>query len=268
MFIMLTELMLFFLSPLSIGDIQTNADVILKNSHTVISNYRKPQTFFDINNILTYDVYNDISYQRYVGNGVCLNNVEYYPKDMNKIEKSIGIKIAPSCWDCLLRDEALLKFNQLAKDFNTTFKKTFTINSAFRSYESQVKVKQNSAKNKASEPGSSEHQLWLAIDIAVSHFTQEEKEWFNNNIHFYWFTLSYQKGLDIDWYSAEDWHIRYVWNNLAKELYQNKKTFSEWLNYNYKEETKYLCKKDNSAHNKEYFKRKKIEQFKKLLFTK
>jgi hypothetical protein len=97
MFIMLTELMLFFLSPLSIGDIQTNADVILKNSHTVISNYRKPQTFFDINNILTYDVYNDISYQRYVGNGVCLNNVEYYPKDMNKIEKSIGIKIAPSC---------------------------------------------------------------------------------------------------------------------------------------------------------------------------
>lgn len=265
---MLTEVMLFFLSPLSIGDIQTNANELLENGSVIVSNYKKPKTLFDINQVLTYNVYDDTSYQRYLGNGVCLNNVKYYPTDMNKIVSSEKLKISQLCWDCLLRDEALNNLKRLSEDFYTKFKKPLTVNSAFRSYDNQVKIKQKTAKDKASNPGSSEHQLGLAVDIAVSLLNTTEKEWFKENIYLYGFTLSYQKGLEVDGYAIEDWHIRYLGENLAKELYQNKITFAEWMNYIYEKDSKNSCKEDNFQYNKEYFKRKKMEQFKKILLKK
>lgn len=263
---MLTELMLFFLSPLSIGSINSNIDILKETSNSIVSLYRKPKTIFDIKKTMTYDVFHDDSLQRYVGRWVCLNDIHYIPNDLVKIEKKEYLTISPLCWDCLFRSIALKDLYRMFEAFNKKFWKKITVNSAYRSYESQQNLKvHNHSKDKVSQAWTSEHQLGLAVDISVIILSPEEKQWVKDNAYLYGFVFSYQKGVHIDWYMEEDWYLRYIGNILAKELKQRNKTLSEWLGYNYEESKDYICKENNIEKNKKYFINKKLKQFKKLL---
>lgn len=114
--------------------------------------------------------------------------------------------------------------------------------SAYRSYQSQEKVYKSRIKSqgikKANEyvakPGESEHQTGLCIDVTNEDrwFVESTKEamWLADNAHKFGFILRYPKGKeDVTGKSYEPWHIRYVGEKVAKEIYEQGLTLEEYI---------------------------------------
>lgn len=87
-------------------------------------------------------------------------------------------------------------------------------------------------------PGTSEHQLGLALDIVdISYQLLEEKQentptqkWLLENSWKYGFILRYPKDkTDITKISYEPWHYRYVGEKAAKEIFDAKICLEEYL---------------------------------------
>lgn len=124
------------------------------------------------------------------------------------------------------------------------------IDSAYRSYEYQEKVLENGLQNDPENaykyiafPGTSEHQLGLAIDVALyidgkyeDKFddTFEEIKWLHNFAYLFGFILRYPKGKEeITGFNYECWHFRYVGRDIAKYMHDNNiLTFEEYLELN------------------------------------
>ena len=91
-------------------------------------------------------------------------------------------------------------------------------------------------------PGYSEHNTGLAIDCDIfKNFKwsgialdkkgniNKETNWLHENLHKFGFILRYPKGKElITEMKFEPWHIRYVGNELAKFIYENKLTLEEY----------------------------------------
>ena len=80
----------------------------------------------------------------------------------------------------------------------------------------------------------SEHQTGLAMDIAnKSGFISKgdkEYEWLVNNSYKYGFILRYPEGKEkITGYMYEEWHYRYLGKDVAKDVYDSKLTYDEYL---------------------------------------
>jgi D-alanyl-D-alanine carboxypeptidase len=54
--------------------------------------------------------------------------------------------------------------------------------------------------------------------------------WLVQNAHLYGWHNTYQKWVAIDGYEVEPWHWRYLWEELATYLYENKITIAEYYN--------------------------------------
>ena len=87
-------------------------------------------------------------------------------------------------------------------------------------------------------PGTSEHQLGLALDIVdISYQILDEKQedtpaqqWLLENSWKYGFILRYPKDkTDITKISYEPWHYRYVGEKAAKEIFDRKICLEEYL---------------------------------------
>lgn len=101
--------------------------------------------------------------------------------------------------------------------------------SLFNGYVASVGFEQ--ASRYSAQPGHSEHQLGLAVDISSMSqqcFLQEcftstpDGQWLAQNAHEYGFTLRYPKGKEaITGYNFEPWHYRYVGIPLATALHQS-----------------------------------------------
>ncbi|SDM01374.1 M15 family metallopeptidase [Sediminibacillus halophilus] len=119
--------------------------------------------------------------------------------------------------------------------------------SGYRSYGRQEEIYQQNVDSMGQEeadkfsarPGNSEHQTGLAIDVTSAEmafsleqsFKQtDEGAWLAENAHHYGFIIRYPEGKeDITGYSYEPWHIRYVGEKAAKEIYQQDLTLEEYL---------------------------------------
>lgn len=101
---------------------------------------------------------------------------------------------------------------------------------------------ENEAKIEAGKlvavPGTSEHQLGLALDIVdISYQLLEEdqqdtpaQKWLLENCWKYGFILRYPKDkMDITKISYEPWHYRYVGKKAAKEIFDSKICLEEYL---------------------------------------
>lgn len=114
---------------------------------------------------------------------------------------------------------------------------SLSIISGFRSYYTQRTIYNNyvardgveEADTYSARPGHSEHQTGLAMDInslEVSFEDTTEGKWLNENCSRFGFIIRYPKGKsDETGYMYEPWHIRYVGERLAKELYHN----GDWI---------------------------------------
>lgn len=128
--------------------------------------------------------------------------------------------------------------------------------SAYRTHEYQTQLFENkvarlmatgldeaSARVEAAKvvalPGTSEHELGLALDIIDSGYPrldegQEDtptQRWLMENSWRYGFILRYPEGKSaVTGIIYEPWHYRYVGREAAAEIYQSGLCFEEWLN--------------------------------------
>lgn len=106
---------------------------------------------------------------------------------------------------------------------------TLTIISGYRSYSKQATIYARKVRNSGgntvkadmlvARPGTSEHQLGLAMDLAKKggsslnekFATTPEGKWVYENAHRFGFIIRYLKDYEeITGYSWEPWHVRYV----------------------------------------------------------
>lgn len=123
------------------------------------------------------------------------------------------------------------------------------VREGFRTRDNQEEIMQNrinkyisdgyskaEAKRKAGEevavPGTSEHELGIAIDInAVEESSSEQVySWLSENAYKYGFILRYPSGKEsVTGIEYEPWHYRYVGKEAAKEIYNKQITLEEYL---------------------------------------
>ena len=121
------------------------------------------------------------------------------------------------------------------------------LSASYRSYDQQQKLFNDAVKQKGSEaaaakivsaPGTSEHQLGLAVDIVDSSYRKldqkqaatETQKWLMENCWKYGFILRYPDGTtDITGVSCKPWHYRYVGLELAQELKENGLCLEEYF---------------------------------------
>ena len=86
------------------------------------------------------------------------------------------------------------------------------------------------------QPGCSEHQTGLAMDLGVQGYTDlterfaetDAYKWLKKHAHEYGFIIRYPKGGTPETgYAFEPWHVRYL-GEAAKDVYKSGKTFESW----------------------------------------
>lgn len=90
------------------------------------------------------------------------------------------------------------------------------------------------AKEWVAIPGTSEHQLAMAVDITSSDRNTQNPsviwEWLMDNSYKYGFILRYPEDkTDITGTMYEPWHYRYVGKEAAKEIYEQRICLEEYL---------------------------------------
>ena len=106
----------------------------------------------------------------------------------------------------------------------------------YESYCSQLGEKE--ASRISAQPGMSEHQTGLAIDLSCHSINYElnesfgktkEGQWLSHHSYEYGFIIRYPQGKEnITGYAYEPWHLRYVGIELASELYRGNHTLEEY----------------------------------------
>ena len=147
-----------------------------------------------------------------------------------------------------MRKEAAQYLEKMFNDAKTAGIELFAV-SGYRSYDRQETIFANKASSSGieaaakvvAEPGFSEHQTGLAMDVNCKAYGTDLKEsfsqtpegiWIKNNAHRFGFILRYPKGAEhITGYSYEPWHIRYVGKQVANEIYERGITFEEYMGF-------------------------------------
>ncbi|MCM3717049.1 M15 family metallopeptidase [Fictibacillus phosphorivorans] len=119
--------------------------------------------------------------------------------------------------------------------------------SGYRSYDTQVSIfaynaqqyGEEKANQTSAQPGQSEHQTGLSLDVTspevnydlVEKFGEtKEGKWLAENAYQYGFIIRYPKGKeDVTGYKYEPWHLRYVGKEHAKEIHDRGVTLEEYL---------------------------------------
>lgn len=98
------------------------------------------------------------------------------------------------------------------------------------------KKAEQAAREYVAEPGTSEHQLGLAVDINADKEksdNQEVYDWLYENAYKYGFILRYPIGkTSVTGTAYEPWHYRYV-GECAEEIHKSGLCLEEWLEQNY-----------------------------------
>lgn len=107
-------------------------------------------------------------------------------------------------------------------------------------YDKYVKKLKSRAAIASAQPGYSEHQTGLAVDLdrykdlrclAMPCFAvMPEAVWLADYAHEFGFIIRYEKGKEaITGYEYEPWHLRYVGKELATELFLKHQTMEEFF---------------------------------------
>lgn len=150
----------------------------------------------------------------------------FVPSDLIRID-TYGIKTSGTQ---LLHREAADQLAELIYNLRLQNIGDVTVVSAYRTYDEQQTLYSKGNKNYVASPGASEHQMGLAVDLAVpsnlsltSAFAETPQgRWLAQNAHHYGFILRYEKDKTrLTNISYEPWHFRYVGAELATYLKEN-----------------------------------------------
>ena len=134
--------------------------------------------------------------------------------------------------------EAYKEFIEGSKKDGLTLEST----TAYRSYNFQNAlytnyVRQDGVKKAdtySARPGTSEHQLGLAVDlndpnVSGARLNEKDGKWVRENAHKYGFILRYlEEFVPVTGYMYEPWHIRYLGKDLATKVYESGLTYDEY----------------------------------------
>ena len=149
----------------------------------------------------------------------------------------------PKNYDPKVNKEALKNLKKMQADAKA-LGLNIPLISGYRSYETQERlynkyVKKDGEKKAntySAKPGESEHQTGLAFDIGSvdrSFANTIEAKWLAENAYLYGFIVRYPKGkTDITGYIYEPWHVRYLGEKKAKDVYLSGLTLEEYLGVN------------------------------------
>ena len=173
----------------------------------------------------------------------------YLPEDYEPELVDSEIPVAPDCQNPKMTKEtsdALTKMYKAAKQEGLEL----VVNSAYRSYQTQVETmadfvaRYNTqyANEYVAQPGASEHQTGLGVDLTSQSVVEgkritfgdtEEYRWVIKNCARFGFIIRFEDGTDgITGIAHEPWHLRYVGEDVAKEIQKNGWTFEEYCLYN------------------------------------
>lgn len=159
------------------------------------------------------------------------------------------IPVAPDCQNPKMTKETSAA---LTKMYNDAKKEglELVLNSAYRSYQTQVETmadfvrRYNTqyANEYVAQPGASEHQTGLGIDLTSQSVVEgkritfgdtDEYKWVVKNCSKYGFIIRFEDGTDnITGIAHEPWHLRYVGEKVAQEIEKKGWTFEEYCLYN------------------------------------
>lgn len=173
----------------------------------------------------------------------------YLPEDYEPELVDPEIPVAPDCQNSKMTKEtsaALTKMYEAAKKEGLEL----VLNSAYRSYQTQVETMADFVKRYntqyaneyVAQPGASEHQTGLGIDLTAQSVVEgkritfgdtDEYKWVIKNCSKYGFIIRFEDGTDgITGIAHEPWHLRYVGEDVAKEIVEKGWTFEEYCLYN------------------------------------
>jgi len=197
----------------------SNAEIPLHISGNILENMSK-------NNSFILDLYRILQLDPYLYTLVDKNNyldAEYEPQDL--VDVTTGIEGITA--NRMLRREA---YDSVMEIKNAARQAGLVLNvlSAYRSYFYQGRVYTNNvimmgqeeADRYSARPGSSQHQLGLAVDFnsLENDFARtREGMWLTSNAYRFGWSLSYPDSYEeITGYAWESWHYRYVGRELAQ----------------------------------------------------
>ena len=170
----------------------------------------------------------------------------YVPNDLVLVDVlGIGRKKNTTIY---LRKEAASQLEKLFSAAKEEKSLVLLARSGYRSYETQEELYQRYAKQHGQEKadyfsaraGHSEHQTGLAMDVTADsvngQLTTEfgktaEGIWLKENAHRFGYIIRYLEGRESETgYQYEPWHIRYVGEEVATEIYENNLILEEYLN--------------------------------------
>lgn len=149
----------------------------------------------------------------------------------------------PKNYDPKVNKEALKNLKKMQADAKA-LGLSIPLVSGYRSYETQEKLHNKYVKKDGEEvantysakPGESEHQTGLAFDIGSvdrSFANTVEAKWLAENAYLYGFIIRYPKDkTNVTGYIYEPWHVRYLGEKKAKDVYLSGLTLEEYLGVN------------------------------------
>ena len=224
---------------------QNNQNIDTENStNNIEENSSKGENIQKDESKLNYekDIVNQNSLTALVNKNYRLD-AKYNPEDLVKLQVRTVLNNAEINQ---LREEAALALKEM---FESAEKDGIYLyaRSGYRSYKTQEQLFNSYALSKGEEvanrysanAGESEHQTGLAIDITsksvnlqLSDYFGETKEgkWVQENAHKFGFIIRYPLGKEeITGYIYEPWHMRYLGNEIATDVYESGLTYEEFL---------------------------------------
>lgn len=191
----------------------------------------------------TQKIDNPLSYQVLVNKQFFLPS-DFQPDDLRILNVSDASKNPNST--IMLRERAAEMAEQMFREAQLENLEILLV-SGFRSFERQnrlyddyvARYGEKEANRFSAQPGHSEHQTGLAMDLSTSalgggiseEFSKTpEGEWLRANAHRFGFIIRYPEGREEETgYMYEPWHFRYVGLASAKIINQNNWIFEEYF---------------------------------------
>ena len=140
--------------------------------------------------------------------------------------------------DVLMNKYAIEPYGELSDYIKANLNDKMFVSSTYRSYDDQERVLGEEGEEVAAEPGHSEHQTGLAMDVYVKYHAgmgfidSEVGKFVNSHCGEYGFIIRYPQGRkDITGFDYEPWHIRYVGHPHSDIISAFDITLEEYLGY-------------------------------------
>lgn len=163
---------------------------------------------------------------------------EEYEFELTEMEngKQVDSRIYDSLQEMLNAAAAEGIYADIGEAYRTTEEQEAIMDEYINGYIEQGYTEEQAAaeaKNWVALPGTSEHQLGLALDINGDGITTSDQavyDWLAQNAYLYGFILRYPYGKEeITGIDYEAWHYRYVGETAAREIYFSGLCLEEYL---------------------------------------